>query len=1371
MDIFINVALLLAAVATSGIFTLIATIISVVVAGASFAQGIKAAKQAENAALQAQAVQVSGHNNNRGLYVVYGEVRVGSTVVYKTVSKSTSTVRSQAAANPELRHWNATGVELDAHTSERHAYLRRAVAICEGPIESIEDIYVDNDHYNDARFSSGGAKHFHALTHNGSASGAYVDLFTSEWDSAKVGKYVAAAYEFITMDKTSAYQGVPQTNYIVKGRLIYDPREAGHSQSDETTWEYSDNPALCLLDYLTSSRYGRGLSYSDVDIQSFINGANSCDVIVNAGPTSVRRLACNIALDPKNNVLDNVRTLLSSMRGSLHYVNGKYTLVVEDTATSIMSLNEDNLVSTLNIQGGERDKRLNRCTIKFANAARDWQPDQVSWPPLDSTQYATYLSQDAQEQLHKTLTLDAIGNYYRAEDLAEFVVRDSRIGLSVSGSMKSEGIALVPGDVVDITYEPAGYTSKLFRIQTVAFDADRLEVNFTARAYDASVYTWSTKTNEPTYTLPAMPTLTSEDTYAGVSSVTVVEKTNADGSAAQFVKIDYTVDSTGVQQIIGIISDGSANRAADSDYGTDIDGELLVPVPKDNTTYTYSLRAIVTTDSQAVLGAAVEGIIDVPELTGSKLGGIEAGATVGAEWGVNLYGQPSDAEILNSELYNQLALVELEPGDVLDLETGLDVEVQTLSDVAKYAYDNALYQQTLLDSVQVTVDNINATVGDLTAGLSDVYLQTTAPVAGVSGIPNPIPDNSRWYDSDDGNKPYVWDGSQWVDIQDSLTASNAADITTLQTQMTTAQGDIIANASAISVLDTTVTTQGDSITAVTSDVTDLQTNLTNAEGTIAANSAALTSLQTLVDSDGLNLSSITSQVTELSADLVLRTKLEEEDEDLITDETGAEIDLEEASDIAAASGTAINALDTRVIAAEDSITSQSSAITQLSSDITDFESGLAANASATDALTTRVTSNENSIDSQGSLLLTLQAEVTQAQTDITSTADATNALEARVVVNESGISANSADITALTSTVGDKADASALTSLTARVTDAEGNISANSADITSLTSTVSDKADASALTSLTTRVTDAEGNISANSADITSLTSTVSDKADASALTSLTTRVTDVEGDVSSQASSITSLSTTVGNNQSSIATQASSIDGLEAQYTVKADVNGRVSGFGLASSTATATPTSDFIVIADRFAVVDPDSTAANPIIPFQVLDNGTVQLQNVEVESSLIAGTISANSISIDNVTLDTSGGNLIVRNGGVNTTQIASNAVTNAEAEELAATVTWGHSNDNTILTLTFTGTGQDCEIYCEYIIGGAGANNHVGTLEHNGVVKRSAVRYTGSNTMASLITTSIGTNTVELIINTTGSTAVVPHAYLRALEVKR
>ena len=60
-----------------------------------------------------------------------------------------------------------------------------------------------------------------------------------------------------------------------------------------------------------------------------------------------------------------------------------------------------------------------------------------------------------------------------------------------------------------------------------------------------------------------------------------------------------------------------------------------------------------------------------------------------------------------------------------------------------------------------------------------------------------------------------------------------------------------------------------------------------------------------------------------------------------------------------------------------------------------------------------------------------------------------------------------------------------------------------------------------------------------------------------------------------------------------SLASPIGAIPGLQGQYSVKIDNNGHIAGFGLSSTTTTAGPTSAFIVRADRFAVIDPASTA----------------------------------------------------------------------------------------------------------------------------------------------------------------------------------
>lgn len=60
-------------------------------------------------------------------------------------------------------------------------------------------------------------------------------------------------------------------------------------------------------------------------------------------------------------------------------------------------------------------------------------------------------------------------------------------------------------------------------------------------------------------------------------------------------------------------------------------------------------------------------------------------------------------------------------------------------------------------------------------------------------------------------------------------------------------------------------------------------------------------------------------------------------------------------------------------------------------------------------------------------------------------------------------------------------------------------------------------------------------------------------------------------------------------------ATLRSNADGtLFAQYTVKVDQNGYVSGFGLASTANNDTPLSEFTVVADRFVVVPPSTPGA---------------------------------------------------------------------------------------------------------------------------------------------------------------------------------
>lgn len=155
----------------------------------------------------------------------------------------------------------------------------------------------------------------------------------------------------------------------------------------------------------------------------------------------------------------------------------------------------------------------------------------------------------------------------------------------------------------------------------------------------------------------------------------------------------------------------------------------------------------------------------------------------------------------------------------------------------------------------------------------------------------------------------------------------------------------------------------------------------------------------------------------------------------------------------------------------------------------------------------------------------------------------------------------------------------------------------------------------------------------------------------ASAVASNTSSITDINyisaSSNSAAAVAIDSLDSTVDGHTLTISNQATSINGLEGQYSVKIDNNDHVSGFGLSSSAVDGTPTSAFIVRADKFAIIDPADTSTGltnsppaDTVPF-FIDNGNTYIKTAMIEDASIGtakiGTINADKITAYTITSD--------------------------------------------------------------------------------------------------------------------------------------
>lgn len=117
---------------------------------------------------------------------------------------------------------------------------------------------------------------------------------------------------------------------------------------------------------------------------------------------------------------------------------------------------------------------------------------------------------------------------------------------------------------------------------------------------------------------------------------------------------------------------------------------------------------------------------------------------------------------------------------------------------------------------------------------------------------------------------------------------------------------------------------------------------------------------------------------------------------------------------------------------------------------------------------------------------------------------------------------------------------------------------------------------------------------------------------------------------VSSLAYQVTTLQADVGNQSAALQVETNARVNadlsIEGKYTVKVDLNGYVTGFGLLATSNNGVPSSSFIVRADKFAVASPTGPGIQPLVPFvvqtvqQTLPDGSVLPPGVYMDTAVV-------------------------------------------------------------------------------------------------------------------------------------------------------
>jgi len=384
-------------------------------------------------------------------------------------------------------------IVFDGTTGSNNKFLHRVLAFSGHEVESFDEIYI-----NDAKVtnleSDGNVKEIelpdgttsnrydgfirinkHLGTSNQAADSDLVNE-VDDWTTNHRLRGIAYLYCRFKFDADKFPNGVPTVTATIKGKKLYDPR------SDTTAW--SDNPALCLRDYLTNG-YGLNEDSSNIDDALVSSAANVCDETDTvAGDT---RYTCNGAFTTAQTPYDTINNLITSMGGLVWYAQGKWRMKPAYWVAPAITFTEDDLRSSIAVKT-RHSRRDNFNTVRgtFRGEETNWQT--TDYPEVTNS---AFLSADNGQESVADIDLPFTDSSTEARRIARIALERNRQQLTVSASFGLRAFQVQVGDVVNLSVDRFGWTQKEFEVVSWTFgltDGLDLQVQMSLREISESVF-------------------------------------------------------------------------------------------------------------------------------------------------------------------------------------------------------------------------------------------------------------------------------------------------------------------------------------------------------------------------------------------------------------------------------------------------------------------------------------------------------------------------------------------------------------------------------------------------------------------------------------------------------------------------------------------------------------------------------------------------------------------------------------------------------------------------------------------------------------------------------------------------------------------
>lgn len=404
-----------------------------------------------------------------------------------------------------------------------------------GPVESLVGMYAD---FISIPFSGSAATGYYAgFIYRDFQLGATpeADALTAQWagmpgwSSAHKLSGKAAIMWSLKFDKDGEkFAGsVPQLGATWRGVKVYDPRldstrpggSGSHRITNETTWTYSQNPALHALTY-AYGRYrsgkkifGIGLPAASILIDNYVAWANVCD----ANNWKIG----GVIFEPGDRWA-NLKRIMAAGSAEPIFAGGALSVKYDAPRVSLVTITAEDMADSdgrVRAMQTWRD-RINTIVPKYRSAAHKWE-----YVESAAIVGASYLAEDGEEKID-TYQVDLCQDMHQAAQLAAYRLVNGREISPIDITLKPGFRFYRPGDMVTIDIPEMGLADQDCVIIRRVVDPQNFSVQFTLMSETASKHDFALG---KTGTAPPTPTLTSPE------DKDLVAQTNALGGQATAV--------------------------------------------------------------------------------------------------------------------------------------------------------------------------------------------------------------------------------------------------------------------------------------------------------------------------------------------------------------------------------------------------------------------------------------------------------------------------------------------------------------------------------------------------------------------------------------------------------------------------------------------------------------------------------------------------------------------------------------------------------------------------------------------------------------------------------------------------------------------